>query len=233
MILVVFMEINDQIYKKVMFFEVFQAFIHDHNNHLRCVENYIYILDKYSYDKNIDSRLRNVIDGLKAEVDLCLTEFGIITNMIRVDHDRDKKSLFEIVIETEKMIRPFLESARLKLEMNIDRNIYLLCKKREIIFVLYAILKNSIEASSPNHNIIIDAKTNKSDMAAIKIVDYGSGIDSSIINEIFKPGFTTKTNNVGMGLFLVNKIIKEHHGEINISSKLGAITEVTITLPKI
>lgn len=64
--------------------------------------------------------------------------------------------------------------------------------------------------------------------------DTGTGIDLKIIDKIFDPFFTTKAvgKGTGMGLSVVHGIIKDHQGEITVSSKVGQGTTFTVLLPK-
>ena len=65
------------------------------------------------------------------------------------------------------------------------------------------------------------------------VADTGHGIDPQIRDQIFDPYFTTKEvgKGTGMGLSLVQGIVKSHGGEISVESELGQHTAVTILLP--
>jgi len=67
----------------------------------------------------------------------------------------------------------------------------------------------------------------------VKVSDNGKGIDEEIISSIFDPFFTTKRNKggTGLGLSISYGIIKEHGGEIAVSSKPGEGTEFRIIIP--
>ena len=79
----------------------------------------------------------------------------------------------------------------------------------------------NVETTSDEKNVII------------KIIDNGSGIPAEIQSRIFDPFFTTKKvgEGTGIGLDLVNRIIKHHNGEIKVHSKPGR-SEFIISLPK-
>jgi signal transduction histidine kinase len=68
----------------------------------------------------------------------------------------------------------------------------------------------------------------------VRFIDHGRGIPKEDVERIFKPFFrsnnTSGIEGFGLGLPLVEKIIKIHGGEINIVSELGKGTEVTIKL---
>jgi len=65
------------------------------------------------------------------------------------------------------------------------------------------------------------------------ISDNGYGMDRSTLRDIFKPFFTTKPQGkgIGLGLYIVHEIIKDHDGSIEVVSEKGTGTTFTITLP--
>lgn len=66
----------------------------------------------------------------------------------------------------------------------------------------------------------------------IRVEDNGSGIRPELEPTIFEPFVSTKSNGLGLGLSIVENIIKIHGGEINYSSKSGSGTTFLIQLPK-
>jgi PAS domain S-box-containing protein len=69
--------------------------------------------------------------------------------------------------------------------------------------------------------------------AFITISDDGAGIPSELLSRIFDPGFTTKGVGVGtgLGLSICYQIIRDHRGEIQVSSEVGKGTTFTLILP--
>ena len=65
---------------------------------------------------------------------------------------------------------------------------------------------------------------------AIDIIDTGKGIKKEHLSKLFYPFFTTKPEGTGLGLFLVQKLIKENKGLINVESELGKGTVFTVYL---
>ena len=66
---------------------------------------------------------------------------------------------------------------------------------------------------------------------SIEVADNGAGIEENVLPHIFNPFFTTKNYGTGLGLSQVKKIVDLHSGIVGITSKRGAGTKVTITLP--
>ena len=100
------------------------------------------------------------------------------------------------------------------------------------------ILTNAITASSPGKKITILGHTTQGSSSIMQgidmtIQDEGCGIPEEHLSKIFDPFFTTRPvgQGTGLGLSVSYGIIKRHHGDINVKSKPGVGTEVTITLP--
>ncbi len=61
--------------------------------------------------------------------------------------------------------------------------------------------------------------------------DSGKGVPEEDIQSIFEPFFTKKTKGTGLGLFISQKIVQEHGGEITVESKVGKGSIFTVYLP--
>jgi signal transduction histidine kinase len=94
------------------------------------------------------------------------------------------------------------------------------------------IIDNAIYAVEKNGEIIIETSCDNTNIN-VKIIDNGAGIPAQILSRIFDPFFTTKKvgEGTGIGLDLVNRIIKRHKGEIKVNSQPGR-TEFTICIPR-
>jgi two-component system, NtrC family, sensor kinase len=113
----------------------------------------------------------------------------------------------------------------------------------QLVQVLVNVMQNSCEAIAerighgqrlPVGKILL--KTSylgaEKEHLVIEIVDNGTGIKSQDLPRVFTPFFTTKekTKNPGLGLSVSYQIVKEHGGQMEISSVFGQSTTVTITL---
>jgi len=61
--------------------------------------------------------------------------------------------------------------------------------------------------------------------------DNGPGISPEALGKIFFPFFTTKENGTGLGLTIVQKIIAQHHGTIEVRSQVNEGTGFIVSLP--
>jgi signal transduction histidine kinase len=65
----------------------------------------------------------------------------------------------------------------------------------------------------------------------IRIADNGVGMSEETKERVFEPLFSTKGFGVGLGMVIVKNLVEQHHGQINIESKLGEGTAVILRLP--
>jgi len=100
---------------------------------------------------------------------------------------------------------------------------------------------NAIEAM-PNGGelfISIDAREkiklqeDKSEQQAVRVSirDTGIGIPDIQLEKVFNPFFTTKSDGLGLGLSISNRLLEENGGKMEIESRVGKGTEIRIYLP--
>ena len=104
--------------------------------------------------------------------------------------------------------------------------------KNRIRQVFINIIDNAIKYSNRGGSINVDAHV-ESPNAVIKISDTGCGISEQdlphITKKFFKANFSKKGS--GIGLSIVEEIIKRHNGSLNFQSVENKGTQVTITFP--
>jgi signal transduction histidine kinase len=98
--------------------------------------------------------------------------------------------------------------------------------------VFLNILSNAEQAIDQQGTIIITTSIEKKSIK-IEIQDSGCGISKENISKVMDPFFTTKDpgKGTGLGLSIVYSIVKEHDGEINITSESHKGTLVSVILP--
>jgi len=101
-------------------------------------------------------------------------------------------------------------------------------------WVIENLLKNALDAMEGKGSIHVSIQEEKQDII-IDVTDTGKGISSQHINNVFKPGFTTKKRGWGLGLSLSRRIISQYHkGEIFVKhSEPGKGTTFRIILKKV
>lgn len=96
--------------------------------------------------------------------------------------------------------------------------------------VIMNLILNSCQAM-PEGGIITITTIRESKFVEIRVEDTGCGIPEEGIESIFKTFFTTRARGLGIGLTVVQSVIEEHQGKINVESQVGKGTTVRIILP--
>ncbi len=96
--------------------------------------------------------------------------------------------------------------------------------------VLLNLLHNSLAACQPGGAIHVECAVDKSHVR-LSVADDGAGIAEENLDKIFNLYFTTRESGSGLGLSIVQQIISQHNGSIDVSSQEGQGTRISITLP--
>ncbi len=96
--------------------------------------------------------------------------------------------------------------------------------------VVLNLMLNAVQAIDGPGTVKV-AIGSQDDCARIAVTDTGRGIPEPQISQIFRPFFTTKGNGTGLGLSLVRRIVDEHHGHINVTSKVGKGSTFEVLIP--
>lgn len=98
--------------------------------------------------------------------------------------------------------------------------------------VFVNLLLNAVEAIQDNGVISIRSQIDPDQRCVrVEIADNGCGIPTEHISKVFEPFFTTKAKGTGLGLAVSYRIVRNHHGDIQVSSQPGQGTRFTIEIP--
>ncbi len=67
--------------------------------------------------------------------------------------------------------------------------------------------------------------------ASVSVSDNGPGIPANVLPKLFRPFFTTKAKGTGLGLAVVQKIIVQHGGQVEVRNRPEGGAEFIVTLP--
>ncbi len=123
-------------------------------------------------------------------------------------------------------------SGTMNIQFNLDiKRVPLKLDPRQITQVLYNLIRNSCEAMDGTGQITIETCI-KDDQYCLFIKDTGAGIPVEIEKNIFDPFLTSKETGTGLGLPIVQRILEDHNGTIELfsNSKEGATFLITLPL---
>jgi len=119
------------------------------------------------------------------------------------------------------------------IKQNIDNEtLYVMGNSEKIREVLINLCRNAFQAMTRGGTLTLTVKSDENAITTM-ITDTGHGMSLELIDNIFKPFFTTKETGTGLGLSVCQRIIREHNGQINVASKPGEGTTFTLLFPRL
>ncbi len=134
--------------------------------------------------------------------------------------------------EVEEIVEADLENSRCELELNIMSGVELTVDPGGFRRAMINVVRNACQAQTGRQDgtITIGCKPD-GDWRIVEVEDRGPGIEEEVIEQLFKPFFTTREKGSGLGLALTKRIIDEHGGQIEIDSEVGRGTIIRFLLP--
>jgi signal transduction histidine kinase len=96
--------------------------------------------------------------------------------------------------------------------------------------VLVNLIKNAMQAMTKGGTLTVQTGS-RPDEVWVSIADTGGGIPQEKINRIFEPFYTTKQKGTGLGLMIVQRVVRDHGGRIELESNVGKGTVFRVWLP--
>lgn len=163
----------------------------------------------------------------------------IVEDLLRFSRSSETRkipvNLNNLVNEVLSLIQPRFNNKRILIEKRLSKGtINLLLDKEKIKNAFVNILINAENAIKSEGRIRIETKIDNSPRRIlVSFEDTGPGIEPEIINKIFDPFFTTMPTGMGIGLGLAvsSGIIRDHGGEIRVTSTPGKGSLFTVLLP--
>jgi signal transduction histidine kinase len=112
-----------------------------------------------------------------------------------------------------------------------DRNPPVVADAHRMRQVLVNLLDNAARASSRGAEVVLRTAVADDGRVALEVRDRGKGIEPADLPRIFEPFFTTRPDGTGLGLAIVHKLVRAHHGEIQVRSTPGEGSTFTVLLP--
>jgi signal transduction histidine kinase len=180
----------------------------------------------------VGRRLENYLGVAKGEInrlDYIITQF---LHAIRPSPPQLKPASLDDVIEkTIELLRPELDNRGINLKTKLARRLPMRpLDATQIQQVLVNLVKNAMQAMTKGGTLTLQTGETP-DAVWVSVADTGGGIPQEQINRIFEPFYTTKKKGTGLGLMIVQRIIRAHGGHIEVESQVGRGTTFRIWLP--
>jgi len=96
--------------------------------------------------------------------------------------------------------------------------------------MLVNLVKNAMQSMTKGGTLTL-ATGESSEGVWLSVADTGCGIGDEQLKRIFEPFYTTKKKGTGLGLMIVQRVVRAHNGRIELDSRAGQGTVFRIWLP--
>ncbi len=196
--------------------------------------------------------IMNTLELLKTEVppqskrrkilEMALSETVRLTDLLRKmlsfsKPDEEQKQAVDVNVVLDEillLVRKQLHENSIKISTSFEQDLAEVCaSKNQLRQVFLNMISNARDAMPEGGTLTIKTRSNR-DNIYVEVIDTGVGIREEHMDKIFDTFFTTKegVRGVGLGLSVCYGFIKEHGGDIKVTSKRNEGTTFTIILPK-
>ncbi len=198
----------------------------------------MYILERGFTQKNQDQ----ITEGWEVVKQMVERVRKMVLDILYYAKERDLKweriDALSFAEEVARVVEPKIQSQSIAFETSFDSATgEFEINAGYVHSAILNILENAVDAccrdkSKQKHKITLKVSQDKGHII-FDIADNGIGMDSETSEKIFTPFFSLKgEEGTGLGLFISNKIVEQHGGEIIVKSKLRQGTAFRIKLPK-
>lgn len=191
---------------------------------------------KLEFISNISSGINKTFKLLENLLTWSRSQLG------KIEYNKEKININEMINETASYMQDLIKNKEIKLNLEIDKNLYIYADKTTIETVIRNLLSNAIKYVFRNGEISIQASKITSNSSGsnieISISNNGKDIPKEILTKLFKIDeniTTVGTENeqgTGLGLILCKEFVENNNGEIWVESEKGKGAIFRFTLPE-
>ena len=178
--------------------------------------------------------LREGLEVIIRETKRCKTIIQELLEFSRVtEPKRTLSNINEIIERALSILTNEFRLRHIHVEKHLsDQMEQILLDEKQVQQVFINLLMNSVEAIEKEGVITIRSWVDRSkELVKVEIADSGAGIPEEHLPKIFEPFYSTKANGTGLGLSVSYRIIQNHTGNIQVSSRPGEGTCFIVDFP--
>jgi len=207
---------------------------HEIGNPLNALNIHLQLIDRRVAQMRPQDQesIRELLDVTKKEVsrlDMIITQF---LRAIRPAQPQLAPTRIEDILqETLTLLKQEIENRRIGVEIDSHGVIPAVpADSHQIKQAFFNVIKNALQAM-PDGGLLAIGMSRSERFLTVAFRDTGKGMTRDELGLVFEPYHTTKTDGSGLGLMIVQRIVHDHGGAIEIDSRPGAGATVSILLP--
>lgn len=213
---------------------------HELGNPLNALQIHLQLLERNLKKENLSSgKSKEIFKSLKTSRDEITRLDEIIKNFLQaIKPSVPNLQPSDVIATLEEVLAVMhveFKNAKIKVSVEINSGAtavlpVVMADKEQLKQVFFNVLKNAREATIAGGKITIRAATDD-EYLRVEFTDSGSGIAEEDLSHIFEPYFSTKPGGTGLGMMIVQKIMRAHQGNVSVASIVNEGTTVTLRFP--
>ena len=180
------------------------------------------------------------VDSIAESVGVCREEVGrldqIVTNFLEAVRPRPpdlaETNVADVLAEVLRFQKREFANRGIAVEAETQASLpKVLADRGQLKQVFFNLTKNAMEAMQPGGRLRIRSRADD-DSVYLVFGDSGAGIREEDMGKLFRPYHTTKPGGHGLGLTIVQRIMRAHGGQVGVESSEGIGTVVTLQFPR-
>jgi PAS domain S-box-containing protein len=209
---------------------------HELGNPLNSLTIHLQLIERRLKKLQGSKEARSLEDSIKVCQDEVARLDGIIRNFLEAIRPRPpdlaELNIVEVIEDVLRFQARELEDRDIKFEGELPASLpVIMADRNQLKQVFFNLVKNAMEAMQAGGRLSIKVRADDHSVY-VAVADTGSGIKTEDLAKLFQPYHTTKITGHGLGLMIVQRIVREHGGHVAIESKEGVGTVVTLQFPQ-
>jgi signal transduction histidine kinase len=163
----------------------------------------------------------------------------LVLDMLTYVKDRELEysevDLNNLIEEAREVLSLQADKMGVEIKTKTDKNLrQVTLDSKGILRCLVNLIGNGIDACSQNGGVVsVESRLDSDGYFELAVSDTGCGMDEDTLKVLFRKFFSTKgSQGTGLGLPVVQQIVKDHQGSITVKSELGKGTTFSLRLPR-
>jgi len=137
-----------------------------------------------------------------------------------------------LIADVQQVMEPQMAQYEVAFEVQVKcADLTILGSREALTGALTNLLANAMQACGDKGKVMLEAVSEKGRHILLRVTDNGRGIAPDMLDRLFEPFFTTRSEGTGLGLAIVREVAQIHGGDVTVKSKLGKGSEFCLRLP--
>jgi signal transduction histidine kinase len=201
---------------------------HEVGNPLTSISSLVQMVQQRSNDSYTQEKL-NLVSGQLQRIQATLRE---LINFSRpAATERVWVSVAEIVQDALNIAKYYKPTRGKTISTSLPADLPgIFVVRDQLVQAVLNLVLNAIDATTKGGHIEVRATAVEKELM-LEVQDDGHGVQETTARKLFQPYFTTKLHGTGLGLFVTQKLVNDHGGQVDFQSQPGRETVFRIHLP--